>query len=491
LALPLVGALLACLYRALRGRTGLLRRTAIRIVALVLLTYALQPLLFESTVSMHSMFARQDTSLLSENLGDLLGKANKTAANALPPIIGYNSLYDDQPVNNQLTQALLPYAAITLIGLAMLAAIGFCRRLPPGSAEGWAVIPVALVAVALLSAAQMNIVLLIRSAQMAMPHVFVGLSVLAFARDRPPERAYARSTVLSMIGRLACAVAWAALVGLNAFSVIRTVDYINRHSQASDPTVRHFDPDAVVWRRLREVAASSDDAPVLLSGFTNTPIPYMIALGLRSVPHVVGSTITSFWTTVDPSQSLPRLADSRSRHWLTPDQLKERLLADPVSIWQQQTYDGLLRASHFAIVPVSGIFPAEWGRSSSIGTSGWRFENLCDVLERDGDAIAIEGNPAAAGEDQFGRYWILEGGARGRFRFPQMTRTTIEVRFEGARPQILLDGTEASALSQPIAADKSSALRMQANVGPDTRLELRASPETRLRSIGVYRLPAM
>ena len=301
LAMPIaVGLMIAC-WRAYRGRTALLRNFTVRALVCGVLIYALQSEVVHATIGVHLGLAG---SSIASPAGTVLG-----AMWWLPPILGYHSLYDQTAINLQLVQLLAPHGAILLLGFAAIAALGFWLRLPAGPREGWATMVLALAALAILSAMQENALLMVRCAQMAMPHIFLGLSILAFGKRSAllGRTGAAQRLRAGSAGRAATAGLWAIVVALNSFALARTVDFVNRHSQSTDPTVRHFNPDTEVWQRLRELVAQSGGDPVLFSGFTNTPIPHMIALGLRDTPHLAGKTISSFWRAVDPQVSTPRV----------------------------------------------------------------------------------------------------------------------------------------------------------------------------------------
>ena len=110
-----------------------------------------------------------------------LSACHRHLGNLLPPILGYHSLYDETSINQWLAYQLHPFAVLSLVALAALASIGLWRRLPVIAREAWAVVPVSLAAVSLGAALTGNIVVMARAAQIAMPHIFVGISLVAFA----------------------------------------------------------------------------------------------------------------------------------------------------------------------------------------------------------------------------------------------------------------------------------------------------------------------
>jgi hypothetical protein len=185
LALPLAAGLAGLLWRAFRGRPALTAPFAVRIAMLTVLVYALQPDLFMVAVAQHRGRAAANVAFdVTENLATTIKRANDIAASRLPPVLGYSSLYDDSSVNYYLTANLQPYTLGSFLTLAVLAALGFWCRLPAGSREGWAAMPVLLASITLSTSSQANgdSVILIRSAQMTIPYIFVGISLLAFAR---------------------------------------------------------------------------------------------------------------------------------------------------------------------------------------------------------------------------------------------------------------------------------------------------------------------
>ena len=500
LALPVGVALAAAVLRAVRGRAALLGRFAPRMLVCVGLISALQWQLLGFTISAHLTQAGANLgNLAGTGVDAILKRGTTLMGNVLPPILGYHSLYDQTLINLQLAQLLGPYSAVLLAGLAAAAALGYWLRLPAGPREGWSVLPLALAAVAIAAAMQENALLVIRFAQMACPHVFLGLSILAFGRRSAllgSTGAAARRLRAGSAGRAATAGLWAIVVALNSFALARTVDFVNRHSQSTDPTVRHFNPDTEVWQRLRELVAQSGGDPVLFSGFTNTPIPHMIALGLRDIPHVVGTTITAFWQTIDPAMIYPRDArhlaeyfDGR-RHWLSTAELTEHLKADPVWDWPT-TYERLLARSRFAIVPNSGAYPPEWGGPRRLfGAKAWRFPNLCDVIERDSTAFLFDTEQASAGRDELGPYWQTNGAVEARPQLSAAELVILEVHYTGPAPRLSIDGVAANGEVRLEPASRSSVLMARARLDSGSLIMVSTEPQTRLRSIMLYRLPA-
>jgi hypothetical protein len=280
---------------------------------------------------------------------------------------------------------------------------------------------------------------------------------------------------------------WVVVVGLNSFALARTLSYVNRFSQETDLILHHYDPGAPRWLAFRELFKGDDVAPVLLSGFHDTPTPHIIADGLRSVPHLLGQTITAFWYSIDPPYSIP--SEFRQfRHWLAPSQLAERIKDDPVSSWPK-TYESLLARTRRAIVPVSGTYPAEWGEWPLLwGPRAWRFPNLCDVLDRTESAFVAQSKPSSAATDELGMFWLVDGVLKAQPRLQERAAAVIEVGYTGADPRIAIDGIDVPGRSRSIAASGEMIFVVNAVVGSTSAVEVFTSAETRLRSVGLYGL---
>jgi len=490
LALPVAAALFATFISAIKQRSTIALTRAVRMIGFVLIVFVLESELFNVTVAVHlghaiSNITRQHVALL-----DTLIRANAGAARILAPVLGYNSYYDDSSANTSIPQLLLPFGSAVFLSGASLAALGFWRRLPFIAGVAWAVVPLVLAAVAIATALNENYFLVTRSAQMAMPHIYIGLTLLIFAR-RGVLGAGSKESFSGMAGlfglgtRIGAGLFWGCFVALNSYTVWRTIDYVNRFSQATDARLRHFDPDSASWARLRQLVTSADGAPVLISGFHDTPTPQMIALGLRESPNLVGSSITSFWRSVDPSVSFPH-GFNTSHHWLSNDQLVDLAKANPMWNWPP-VYDALLARTRKAIVPVSGPYPAEWGEWPSLFNAvARRFPNLCDVVERDQPAFAVEDPRPATGHDEIGPYWTLDAPIEAQPRSHDPAPTVVEFRYTGPAPQLFVDGAEIKLLpAHPLGA-KDLVLNANFPVASGGAIEVRASSETRMRSIGVY-----
>jgi hypothetical protein len=437
----------------------------------------------------------QTNPALQGDLAESLAQLDQKFANIVTPILGYASLYDSTAVSAQLHRLFRPFilpAFLTLIGLSTL---GFWRRLP-GAARGWAVVPLALSAVSIVAASTANYAVMIRGSQWAMPHVFAGLSLLAFApgiaalrkRNRP------RLASAAAVRPVLAGMVWWALLGLNGYAVARTIAHINSHSAATDLALHHFNPATKRWRELRQLVGADTHSPVLISGFADTPTPHMIGHGLDQVPNFLGQTITRFWHGADPVQVYDDWAERTPSSYgalprlMTGEQMAERLKADPIWDWAA-TYARFLSESQFAILPVSGAYPAEWGeRPSLLGPRGWRFPNLCDVVRRDEPAFTAEAEGHSAERDELGPFWRLDDAVRLHPRLTEPVKSVVELRYSGPEPHILLDGVET--LSQPRSAPRAKivtvAVELLANSG--SMIEVQASPDTRLRSIDLYQL---
>ena len=232
--------------------------------------------------------------------------------------------------------------------------------------------------------------------------------------------------------------------------------------------------------------------PVLFSGFTNTPIPHMIALGLGDTPHLAGKTISSFWRAVDPQVSTPRDVDSLQRylHWLSGAELAEQLTADPVWDWPT-TYERLLARSRFAIVPNSGAYPPEWGGPRRLfGAKAWRFPNLCDVIGRDSAAFLFDTEHALAGRDELGPYWQVNGAVEARPQLSEAELVILEVHYAGPAARLSINGVAENGEVRLGPASRSSVLTARARLDSSSMIMVSTEPQTRLRSIMLYRLPA-
>src|SRR5262249_18036065 len=362
-----------------------------------------------------------------------------------------------------------------------------------GSREGWAAVPVLLTLVTLWLSSQANgnLVILMRSAQMAMPYIFVGLSLLAFARRALlGVRIMSSAPYSRFLGRVAAAVVWVTIVGLNGFSIARTIGYMNRYSQETDPLVRHYRSDAPRWVEFRELLKGNQPAPVLLSGFNDFSKAHLIADGLRSTPHLLGKTITDYWVGIDPTYTVPKTHDQfkyRFRHWLTPPELVDRVRQDPVWDWPQ-SYAKLLALTRQAIVPLSGGYPLEWGEWPELwGPRAWRFPNLCDVLDRIETGFVTESR-APDGRDDLGPFWLPDRTLKASPRLQDKATAVIEVAYSGPIPRIIIDGVEASGRPRNAPASEKRILGVSVMVGPNSIIEVLAPTETRLRSIQLYRL---
>jgi len=496
LALPLAVGLAGVLWRAIRGRLALAARFAARIAMLGVVVYALQPDLFMVAVNTHRARAAANVAFdVNENLATAVRRANDIAASRLPPVLGYGSLYDNSSVNHYLTAKLQPYTLSAFLTLAILGALGFWWRLPAGAREGWAAVPVllAFITVSLSSQANGDSVILMRSAQMAMPFIFVGISLLAFAR-RGLLGVGSLHSMLSMrfLGRVAAAIVWLMVVGLDGFSIARTIGNMNRLSQETDLLLHHYNSNAPRWVEFRELFRGNEPAPVLLSGFSDTPTPHLIADGLHAVPHLLGTTITGYWPRIDPSNSVPKTQDyfKYFRHWLTPSELLERVRQDPVWEWPQ-TYARLLALTRQAIVPLSGGYPVEWGEWPEVwGPRAWRFPNLCDVLDRIETGFVAQSKSPASGRDELGLFWQADRALKASPRLPDEANAIIEVAYDGPVPRIVIDGVEAAGQLRQASVSGKRVVGVSAVVGPNSLIEVLASPDTRLRSIELYRLLA-
>ena len=495
LALPLGVGLVGLLWRTLRGRAALAAPFAIRTTMLAILIYALQPGLFMVAVGQHRMRATANVGFdINENFAAAIKRANDITASSLPPVLGYSSLYDDSSVNYHLIANLQPYTLGTFLALAVLAALGFWCRLPAGAREGLAAVPVLLAFITLWTSSQANSdsVIMGRSAQMAMPFIFVGISLLAFARRDSLGLGSADSARrLGFLGRVAAAMMWITVVGLNGFAVARTLRYVNYFSQETDPILRHYDSNAPRWAEFRALFESDAAAPVLLSGFKDTPTPRLIVDGLRSVPHVLGQTITTFWWIMDPTYSVPTSVDRFRilfRHWLTPSELLDRVRDDPVSNWPQ-TYASLIARTRQAIVPVSADYPVEWGEWPELwGPRAWRFPNLCDVLDRIESGFVTASQPRASGRDDLGSFWLADRTLKASPRLQDKATAIIEVGYSGPVPRIVIDGVEASGQQRVAAASEKRVFGANVVVDPTSVVEVLAPTETKLRSIKLYQL---
>jgi hypothetical protein len=495
LVLPLLACMAVALFQTVYRRSAEPIQLVVRSAAVFLLAYALQPELFKIALRLHeSLILGLSAGPKNLRFADVdyvaaVRMANTVAASFFPPILGYYSLYDDNAVNHHLYNAMNSFSLIILLSISGIAALGFWRRLPGCAGVAWAAIPWALFGITFLMASSGSTSFAIRGAQYLMPHIFIGLSLFVFARcSKFDTKNWALlSTVIPLAGRIGVGILWVAIVGLNGFAVARTIDHVNRFNEATDVEVKHFNPDSQRWHLFRKLVTQTDGAPVLLSGFRDTPRTHMIALGLRLVPTLLGQTVTNYWTSADPNVAVPHYFQ-QFRHWLSSDELLKRFNTDPLWNWSL-TYTSLLARTEQAIIPVSGSYPLEWGSWPSLfGPVGWRVPNLCDVLSRRERAFNVESEPTAAGQDDFGSFWRLDRTVTVRPVEPIDAAALFEVRYTGVAPKILLDGAEVKGRVRAGLGGKSMILEFDARQHGNNSIEVSAPAETRVRTIGLYRL---
>lgn len=524
LVIPLtVGFAIACLRGMLnfRQKINLVSRLAARYSGLFLSIYALQPTVFMDVVAQHEAYLTKGaTNVTYLGIVKAFKSASVFASNRLPAFLGHHSLYDDSAANSYITNALLPYSLLILLILAALASFGFYLRLPRASRYAWTSVPFVIVSITAHAAYRGDAYVMIRSVQMAMPHIFVGLALLAaiwsgpsvlksfrfsfsflprFAHIPPTdgwtvaafqEEQRQRSAVglLCSAARVGVFVLWVGVVSLNAFAVVRTISYTNQHSQVTDLLVRHFNPESPSWQQLRNLLVHDDNAPVLLSGFREVR-PFMIAIGLGSIPHLAGESIVKIWPDLDPGSFVHDGVSGYNKysHWLTTQALVDRVKVDPVWNWPAE-YDRLLARTRRSIVPVSGAYPTEWGTWPSLfGTIGWRFANLCDVLSRNERAFQVGPDLPPSGFDTSGRFWVLDAPVSIQPELTTAMSVALEIRYDGVAPILMVDGTEVFATTHNIPQRIESVLTTAAVLGPNSVVTIRGTPDTRLRWVGLYK----
>ena len=124
-----------------------------------------------------------------------------------------------------------------------------------------------------------------------------------------------------------------------------------------------------------------------------------------------------------------------------------------------------------------------------LGVKAWRFSNLCDALERNSPTFIPDAELVMTGRDASGPYWIITGEVRARANLSERTRAFIEVRYEGPAPQVQVDGAMLKGYSRVGINPETMILSILVNVRPDATVSVLGGPNTRLRSVELYRLP--
>lgn len=223
-----------------------------------------------------------------------------------------------------------------------------------------------------------------RSLHYAMPYAMFGLVILASQETwSTPSKKSIFWVSATWLGRLTLM----GFILMNVRTDIRSINYLASHNVNNDSIVLRFDERAAEWQNLQAELASSasQGTPVLISGFRETVRPLAIASALPFQPHVVGTSILSFWPVYNMQ------FDDQLYGFNTRLSVRELAKLQKKYHWSSHPEVHLIGRSMQAVVPVGHTFPMEWSNSKDIYTPLIKhFPNICDVVYRKEFAVDLQ-----------------------------------------------------------------------------------------------------
>lgn len=307
-----------------------------------------------------------------------------------PVVLGSMSYYDTSAFNNHIAQLIANKPWVGILGFFILCSCALLGYLKTRRQLGYlfAIILIIWIMMSLLFTSQQDFLHFMRSLQYAMPFILFG-SVLLTTRPYKKKSAFFW-VLVSWIGKIALL----SFIILNISTTARTISFITTHHIENDPILLRFDERWDSWHQLQEELHTSalSNTPVLISGFQETIRPAAISIIMRSQPHVLGTSILSFW---------PIYTSFNSSSWPFSytdfSSFNTRLTKKEFLDFQQQESKPwpsleaeLIEHSAQAVVPVGNAFPKEWGAIKDIYTPRKKsFPNICDVIYRNEYALIL------------------------------------------------------------------------------------------------------
>lgn len=319
-------------------------------------------------------------------------------------LLGNMSYYDMSAFNNQVAQFVVRQPWIGLLEffiLSGLGLLGFCK-IKNRFVYLSAIILLVWFCASLVLAYQLDALRFIRSLQYAMPFALIGLVMLAC---HYPILYVGRWSIFWHIATWIGRIALISFVLINVYTIVHTSRYITSHDVSNDNILLRFDERGPPWQQLQnELQISAEhNAPVLISGYKETIRPLALSIIMRSQPHVLGTSILSFW----PIYNVAVLPRSHFNTRLTEAALQtaQRQQNQP---WAKLE-PSLIKRSEQAVVPVGNGYPAEWQASKDVyAPKIKRFTNICDVIYRNEYAVTLASEMTSSlKQDANGTYRLL------------------------------------------------------------------------------------
>lgn len=159
----------------------------------------------------------------------------------------------------------------------------------------------------ILTAHEQDYLRFARSLHYSMPFIIIGLVMLANRSRWTLSPAF-----IARSGKVILTV----FVFMNIYTVARTIHFVTAHNVDNDPILMRFNENADPWKQIgNELRVSAlHNAPVLISGFPDTIHPLALSIIMRTQPHVLGTSLLSFWRVYDPS--VPKLLSADESYQL-------------------------------------------------------------------------------------------------------------------------------------------------------------------------------
>lgn len=272
----------------------------------------------------------------------------------------------------------------------------------------------------------------------------------------------------------------------NVYTNARTIDFVTSHNFNDDPILIRYNENAANWKMLHDelrVSASHDDAPVLLSGFSDTVHPVAIINNIHHQSHILGSSINNFWKIYDFNTNLP--AHMRWMEYNTHFSEKQFQIALQKNEHWSVVVPRLIKQSIQAAVPVGHDFPIEWADSKDVFAHRIkRFTNICDVVYRNDFAVTLPRNLVSSLKtDNKGQFRTLKTSAPILIHEQINTPHLLVINFDGKIGDIQL--LNKNQLLEANIQKNNQQISLAVQIKPEdiTKLRLVVSHAVKLRSM--------
>jgi len=184
-----------------------------------------------------------------------------------------------------------------------------------------------------------------------------------------------------------------SLISINILTLWSTLNHLFKYDVSSDPIIFRYSPNSTQWSKFfKRIANVNPESPILITGYTGTAKPLLLASIIEPRPNYMGESIRKFWQIMALSPpvystgSKDNPAFIKFLHYIFEDRFydaRESIKFQPNGYMDiDNKIIEMDRQSKLAVIMIGSNDPEEWGNSRLISLYRDRYSGIADIVER-------------------------------------------------------------------------------------------------------------